>query len=133
VQKINVHPRQVDDEVDEIELSGEYLTRTVVEQYLSAGYQLEKLEVEFGDPRWATWGRCVWVKDHPAYRDKDMIDLGPKGFDPRLLYAFFNTENTSEQSHGLYSEKVFAPDATPGRVLLHEDVTFHRVVLSRQK
>ena len=108
----------------EAEVNGTSFERCIVNTFLSRGYVLEELEVEFTNPEQVKWGRSIWQKDYP-YPDKMDEDDDPR-CSPQLYYAKFRTEHSGEQTFCLYSTQMFMS----GGILIHKTVVFHKVVFS---
>lgn len=103
-------------EIDSTSPEREYLGFLVME-----GYTLEELECEFTDQDRVRFGKCIWIKEHPAYKQRvpGWIAKVP-WVNPSIWYAHFNTERAGEKEIHFIS--------TQG-VPFHKTMVFHKVVL----
>jgi hypothetical protein len=103
-------------EIDSTSPEREWLSFLVME-----GYTLEELECEFTTGDRAGFGKCTYLKEHPAYKQKIPEEVPKEHWKtPSIWYAHFMTEHAGEQQINFIS--------TQG-VPFHKTMVFHKVVL----
>ena len=103
-------------EIDSTSPEREYLGFLVME-----GYTLDELECEFTEGDRASFGKCTWLKEHPAYQQQIPEHVHKACWKtPSIWYAHFRTEHAGVQEINFISSQ---------DVPFHKTMVFHKVVL----
>jgi hypothetical protein len=123
----------------EADLNKVSFERTILSKLISAGYELDALEVNFDDGEQLKWGRCVWLKEHESYKhpSENLQKMFPTATekDFAIISAMFKTQYAGEQSFGLCSMQMLGA-ALVGKksgFLFHKRLIFRKVILSAPK
>lgn len=120
--------------ITELEFAHEYAIRHglgdewgIAIQLLNRGYTLNELEIEFvGGGECDSWGRCVWLKEHPSYSEPlpEPFNEHPAIYPPNLFRAMYRTEHAGEQKKSFHSSSFGGPNFTPRKTIVFLKMVF---------